>query len=713
MTLVRVIEGAQYGFDEPVAEVIYGRYLWVLSDRQPLAGFPPGLVPPELFTSSEASLTEVDAATGQLVRVVGGRRDGMEGASAMTLDGADLFVADTGSNEVTELDATTGRLVRTVNSPGLALAEPRAITSIGPDVFVANDEGGAGGTVTELAASTGQLVQVIGGAQYKFDQPQLLVSYGSDLFVFSSAAGANSTEGRLTEIATSAGGGPGPSTTATTSGSPTAEPTITTTTGGSGTTTAAPGSTTSTTEAPTATIVRYLAGPEDHLGTALGAVVEGNNLYVADLYAGGSTSQGGIALSEAGGGGSVLDIDATTGALLRDYSGPRCGFSTPYMLAAAGQEVLVTSFTGSALSVVSTVSDACTGLYRGSSYQFEQPAEMAVAQGHLVVGGQTVGTLFSDTGLLFGAGGVPGHLTELNPSTGALERVLTGTYSGLGLWGSLTSSGNELFATSVDGTEVTEINAGTGGVTRVIGLGKSIVSSGLAIGGRYLLVGGVGKNGEGAVVVVNLATNQVQKVITGKQYKFGVPVSMALSGHDLFVDTLNQDSSGNDTWALTEVSIPDGQLVRVLQNAPYHLSNPTQVLACGPYMFIANLGPSQSSVSSGPGLLSVSEIGGGGYGPGTITQIEAESGILDRVISGARYQLKGDSAMECFHGNLYVADTGANAVTVIDPATGLPLQVLRGSEYGFASPDGMATWEDHLYVANGSGGSVTDIQFNT
>ena len=43
----------------------------------------------------------------------------------MTLDGADLFVADTGSNEVTELDATTGRLVRTVNSPGLALAEPR------------------------------------------------------------------------------------------------------------------------------------------------------------------------------------------------------------------------------------------------------------------------------------------------------------------------------------------------------------------------------------------------------------------------------------------------------------------------------------------------------------------------------------------------------------------------------------------------------------
>ena len=274
--------------------------------------------------------------------------------------------------------------------------------------------------MTELAASTGQLVQVIGARSSKFDQPQLLVSYGSDLFVFSSAAGANSTEGRLTEIATSAGGGPGQH----------------------------DGNHLRVTDCRThhhhdngrlrhdhrspglydqplrrrrpRPIVRY-SQAEDHLGTALGAVVEGNNLYVADLYAGGSTSQGGIALSEAGGGGSVLDIDATTGALLRDYSGPRCGFSTPYMLAAAGQEVLVTSFTGSALSVVSTVSDACTGLYRGSSYQFEQPAEMAVAQGHLVVGGQTVGTLFSDTGLLFGAGGVPGHLTELNPSTGALE----------------------------------------------------------------------------------------------------------------------------------------------------------------------------------------------------------------------------------------------------------------------------------------------------
>ncbi|HMK95929.1 MAG TPA: hypothetical protein VK425_00190 [Acidimicrobiales bacterium] len=729
-TLVRVIEGPQYRFDEPLSAAVYGSDLWVLSDPQPLPDFLPGLEPPGLLPASEGHLTEVDTATGQLVRVVGGTSYGMDGAVAMTLDGPDLFVVDSGTNQVTEVDATTGRLVRLVNSPGLALAEPRAITSIGPDLFVANDEGGAGGTVTEFRASTGQLVQVIGGARYKFSQPELLASYGPNLFVFSLHFGSGQAAGSVTEIATNAIAERSTATTSTTATPPPITTTTTTTTPRTTTTTAlagvtttsdtAPSSTsisavatgptstvTTTTSAtepaagtPTATVVRYISGSQDHLGAALSAIVQGNDLYVASLAVSGSSGQGGFSVLTMSSGGSVLEIDARTGALVRADSGTSCGLNMPYGLAVAGNQILVTDFGGDALSDVSTLTGGCAGSSFGSAYQFDHPAAMAIAHGHLIVGGQILGALFSGTEGLVGA--IPAQeLTEVNPSTGALQRVIVADNDAFDSSAGLVASGNDVFATRFLGGRVTVVDAGTGAMARVISLGPSgsFAASALAVSGRYLFVGGASRtsNGSGTVRELDITTGSTTRMIGGKQYHFGVPVSMAVNGADLFVVTLNQDSAGNNIWALTEVSIPDGQLVRVFPNAAYALDNPDSVFSYGPYVFVASLGPSQSNLN-------------GGYGPGAITQIEATTGTLIRVIRGARYELKGESAMASLGGDLYVADTAADAVTVIDPATGVPRRVLSGSEYGFAAPDGLATWGDHLYVANGEGQTVTDIE---
>ena len=77
----------------------------------------------------------------------------------MALDGPDLFVANSGTDNtdndvgsVTELDASTGALVRVISGSAYQFNDPSAMVLDGRDLFVANR---GGGSVTELNGSTG------------------------------------------------------------------------------------------------------------------------------------------------------------------------------------------------------------------------------------------------------------------------------------------------------------------------------------------------------------------------------------------------------------------------------------------------------------------------------------------------------------------------------------------------------------------------------
>jgi hypothetical protein len=727
MTLVRVLQGDRYHFSQPRAMALYGQYLWVLSE-------PPGTLS-ELETQSV--LTEVNAATGQLVRVVGGASYGMSGAEAMTIAGPDIFVADTEANRVTEVDASTGRLVRLVSSAKYAFASPRAITNIGPDVFVANGTAGGlsglSGTVTELDAATGALVQVISGAQYKFSDPSALATYGPDLFVFSVGLTKSSLAGSITEIdtgaptvpaapTTSTTGAPttATSTTATTTSTTTGTTTSTTTTTtapGTGTTTTtttagvttttAPGATTTTTSPPpTANLVRIISGGKYDLGIAVGASVVDNDLYVASLGLDlvGSTSK---ASSSSGGllAGSVSEIDAQTGALVRNYPSGVCGIDLPYAVVGAAGRALVANVSDNTISELSAASGECDGATRGSDYQFDHPAAMVVAHGHLVVGGETLVALLSLTNLILGVSSAP-QLTEINPSTGALTRVLRGAGYKFDLPGALAASGRDVYVADIQSASITEVNAGTGRLVRVIKLGSAaeIAPTALAVSGNYLLVGAARNNrsASGSLSEIDMATGRTLRTISGKRYKFGVPFSMATDGPDLFVDSLPEDSNTSKPAGsvLTEVDIASGKLVRVISGS--HIGQAVDVVADGPYIFV---------VSQGSLLVGGSSVGGGPAG--SLAQIDARTGAVVRVISGARYDLGGATTMVVLGRDLYIADTTANAVTEIDGTTGALVNVLRGSRYRFAGPDGEATWGDHLYVANGQDNTVTDIELRS
>jgi uncharacterized protein YerC len=95
-----------------------------------------------------ASVTELSASTGALVRVIRGANYGISGPEGIALSGTHVWVANGAS--VTELSASTGALVRVIRCPSYGFDGPEGITSDGSHVWVANFDGAS---VTEFPAS--------------------------------------------------------------------------------------------------------------------------------------------------------------------------------------------------------------------------------------------------------------------------------------------------------------------------------------------------------------------------------------------------------------------------------------------------------------------------------------------------------------------------------------------------------------------------------
>jgi hypothetical protein len=146
---------------------------------------------------STGSLTEVDASTGALVRVVYGARYRFDAPDAMVMHGDDLFVANKGGvlpndeGSLTEVDASTGAPVRVLTGATYQFDQPEAMVMEGDDLFVAN---GGNTSLTEVDASTGALVRVVSGPAYMFNGPDAMVRDGADLWV------ANEDGSSLTEL---------------------------------------------------------------------------------------------------------------------------------------------------------------------------------------------------------------------------------------------------------------------------------------------------------------------------------------------------------------------------------------------------------------------------------------------------------------------------------------------------------------------------------
>jgi hypothetical protein len=67
----------------------------------------------------------------------------------MLRDGADIFVANSVDGSLTEIDASTGSLVKVISASRYEFDAPSSVVGVGDELFVANS---LGDSVTELPA---------------------------------------------------------------------------------------------------------------------------------------------------------------------------------------------------------------------------------------------------------------------------------------------------------------------------------------------------------------------------------------------------------------------------------------------------------------------------------------------------------------------------------------------------------------------------------
>jgi len=168
---IRTISGPEYRFVNPVAIEGLGNTVLVLS-----AGHP-GARPPVA-----GSITELDARTGALVRVVSGARLSFRDPVAFTVSGPDVFVVDKGSNSVTEVNSANGRLVRVIARQGLSA--PDGIAVGGGHVWVSDS---ASNAVTVIDRASGVVIATMSNANgdYGFGSPSAAITSAGSIFIAS------------------------------------------------------------------------------------------------------------------------------------------------------------------------------------------------------------------------------------------------------------------------------------------------------------------------------------------------------------------------------------------------------------------------------------------------------------------------------------------------------------------------------------------------
>jgi hypothetical protein len=113
-----------------------------------------------------------------------------------------------------------------------------------------------------------------------------------------------------------------------------------------------------------------------------------------------------------------------------------------------------------------------------------------------------------------------------------------------------------------DNGNVLELNASNGSLVRTIG--NFSVADALAYGDGAVWVATwhSGPNDKSSLVEINSATGAIERTISGASYHFDSPISVAVSGKDVWVDSEFGESVHDET--LTELSAENGNLMRVL-----------------------------------------------------------------------------------------------------------------------------------------------------
>ncbi len=293
-------------FDEPVAIAASGGYVWVAN----VGG---------------NSVTELNAASGKMVRVVDANADGITTPVALTVTGTNVWIVNdgvrgsrTGTGSLTELSAANGSLVSVVSDQ---LDNPSAATANGSNIWITNQHRSANdGSVTVLSSSSGAVSRNLHSASDDFDGPVAIVARGDDVWVASSggnnAEGSGKDQGSVTEL-----------------------------------------------NSLTGAVVRVIGTNAAQFDVPTAMVLSGPDLWVANLYF-----------------SSIVELNAATGTLVRFITST--SLNQPVSLAVCGSDVWAANYFG---STVTEFSRSSGKVVRVIGSWFKQPGGIACSSGHVWV----------------------------------------------------------------------------------------------------------------------------------------------------------------------------------------------------------------------------------------------------------------------------------------------------------------------------------------
>jgi serine/threonine-protein kinase len=303
----------------------------------------------------------------------------------------------------------------------------------------------------------------------------------------------------------------------------------------------------------------------------------------------------------------------------------------------------------------------------GSSYGFSSPNAVVLAGSRIWV-----------------ANSAGNSVTELNASTGSVIRILDGASYQFDYPISFAPDGADLWVVNAFGNSMTELNVGTGSLVRIV-KGTSYGFNNpeaVTADGTHIWVGNDGLvNGspEGnSVTELNASDGSLVRVVKGAPDEFGSPAAMAAAGNHIWV--------GNyDGTTMAELNASDGSLVRMLEGPSYGFNEPHSFAYDGTNLWVAN------------------------PNGGSVTELNPDDGSLVRVLKGAQYGFKTPDGITFDGTHLWVADTHADAVMELNASDGSLVRTIRGASYGFGKPAGVAVSGTHIWVLPYWSNSMTEL----
>jgi hypothetical protein len=546
------------------------------------------------------SVTEIDATTGALERVIGGTNFDLRSPDAVVYGGGNVWVANLYSNSVTEIDASTGGLVKVVEGAGFDLKYSDAIAYADGNVWFA----GLSESVTEIRASSGALVRVTNPMKYGTEFVRSIAVCGPNVWVTMDARKS------LDEFSGSTG-----------------------------------------------KLIRVVNGAGHGFNLPLSIACSGAYLWVSGTWASRSMSfLTADRLSD-----SIVELDASNGALVKLERGTGHGGSLPQVLADAANRLWVTGGNDDVLTELNASSGALLKTVAGTVYGFNPPGAMVYDGKHLWVASD-----YADSG----ASGT-GAITEINVSTGAPVRVITGIGSGIDNPTNLAFDGSHIWVANGVGDSVAELNDATGALVRIV-KGTDTCSTATAQCGPD-------------------------------------PQPMVANRQDLWVEELSSPNT------ISEIDVSTGAIIKNIAEAPN--SDFQGMTYGGGHLWVVDLDNTENTDS-------VSEID-----PTTDNVMRLLKPKLIRIDedpheedSSGYYDAYGTDDIVYSNGYVWILcsdnKTGNDAVSEFNASTGAQVRVIDGNAYRLNAPDAIATDGQHVWVANGDcngdscgyGTSVTEIK---